>query len=80
VWHAVDEHSAELDVLVQKQRNKAAKRFFRRVLRSNPLPRLARLTKKRVTLGDIRQTHAPGRADYFPAAVYTASLTIASAG
>ncbi|CAE6866776.1 hypothetical protein R69746_08145 [Paraburkholderia aspalathi] len=40
LWRAVDEHGAELDVLVQKQRYKAAaKRFFRRLLRSNPLPR-----------------------------------------
>jgi putative transposase len=39
LWHAVDEHRAELDVLVQKRRDKApAKRFFR-VLRSNPAPR-----------------------------------------
>ena len=39
LWRAVDEHGAELDVLVQKRRDKAAaKRFFRRVLRSNPLP------------------------------------------
>ncbi|MFM0058383.1 IS6 family transposase [Paraburkholderia phytofirmans] len=37
---AVDEHGAELDVLVQKRRDKAAaKRFFKRVLRSNPVPR-----------------------------------------
>ena len=40
LWRAVDEHGAELDVLVQKRRGKAAaKRFFRRVLRSNPVPR-----------------------------------------
>ena len=40
MWRAVDEHGAELDVLVQKRRDKAAaKRFFRRVLRSNPVPR-----------------------------------------
>src|SRR6201996_7774263 len=40
LWRAVDEHGAELDVLVQKRRDKAAaKRFFRRVLRSNPAPR-----------------------------------------
>jgi putative transposase len=39
-WRAVDEHGAELDVLLQKRRDKAAaKRFFRRVLRSNPVPR-----------------------------------------
>ncbi|MGF6998282.1 transposase-like protein [Paraburkholderia sp. GAS32] len=39
LWRAVDEHGAELDVLVQKRRDKAAaKRFFRRVLRSNPVP------------------------------------------
>ncbi|MGF6790347.1 hypothetical protein OKW27_004684 [Paraburkholderia sp. 35.1] len=36
LWRAVDEHGAELDVQVQKRRDKAAaKRFFRRVLRSN---------------------------------------------
>ena len=40
LWRAVDEHGAELDVLVQKRRDKAAAmRFFRRVLRSNPMPR-----------------------------------------
>jgi putative transposase len=40
LWRAVDENGAELDVLVQKRRDKAAaKRFFRRVLRSNPVPR-----------------------------------------
>lgn len=40
LWRAVDEHGAELDVLVQKRRVKAAvKRFFTRVLRSNPVPR-----------------------------------------
>ncbi|SOE87413.1 Transposase (or an inactivated derivative) [Burkholderia sp. YR290] len=40
LWRAVDQHGAELDVLVQKRRDKAAaKRFFRRVLRSNPAPR-----------------------------------------
>ena len=34
-----DEHGVELDILVQKRRDKAAaKRFFKRVLRSNPLP------------------------------------------
>jgi putative transposase len=40
LWRAVDEHGAKLDVLVQKRRDKAAaKRFFRGVLRSNPVPR-----------------------------------------
>jgi putative transposase len=40
LWRAVDELGAELDVLVQKRRDKAAaKRFFRKVLRSNPVPR-----------------------------------------
>ena len=40
LWRAVDEHGAELDVLVQKRRDKAAaKRFFRRVRHSNPVPR-----------------------------------------
>ena len=40
LWHAVDEHGAELDILMQKRRDKAAaKRFFKRVLRSNPVPR-----------------------------------------
>jgi putative transposase len=38
LWRAVGEHGAELDVLVQKRRDKAAtKRFFRKVLRSNPV-------------------------------------------
>jgi len=40
LWRAVDEHGAELDVLVQKRRDKAAaKRFFMRLLRSAPVPR-----------------------------------------
>ena len=40
LWRAVDEHGAELDVLVQKGRDTAVdKRFFRRVLRSTPVPR-----------------------------------------
>ena len=37
---AVDEHGAELEILLQKRRDKAAaKRFFKRVLRSCPVPR-----------------------------------------
>ncbi|MFC6144067.1 IS6 family transposase, partial [Paraburkholderia silvatlantica] len=40
LWRAVDEHGTELDVLVQKRRDKAAaRRFFQSVLRSNPVPR-----------------------------------------
>lgn len=40
LWRAVDEHGAELDILLQKRRDKAAaKRFFLRVLRSCPVPR-----------------------------------------
>ena len=40
LWRAVDEHGAELDVLVQKRRDTAAaKRFFLSVLRSNAAPR-----------------------------------------
>jgi putative transposase len=40
LWQAVDEHGAELEILVQKRRDKvAAKRFFKRALRSNPAPR-----------------------------------------
>lgn len=40
LWRAVDEHGVELDILLHKRRDKAAaKRFFRRVLRSNPVPR-----------------------------------------
>jgi len=39
LWRAVDEHGTELDVLLQKRRNKAAaRRFFRRVLRTHPVP------------------------------------------
>jgi putative transposase len=40
LWRAVNEHVAELDILLQKRRDKAAaERFFRRVLRSCPVPR-----------------------------------------
>ncbi len=40
LWRAVDEHGIELDILLQKCRDKtAATRFFRRVLRSAPVPR-----------------------------------------
>lgn len=39
-WRAVDEHGTELDILLQKRRDKAAaKRFFTHVLRSNPVSR-----------------------------------------
>ena len=37
LWRAVDQHGAELDILVQKHRDKAAaKRFFKRVLATCP--------------------------------------------
>jgi putative transposase len=40
LWRAVDEHGTELDVLLQKRRDKAAaKRFFQRVLRAHRVPR-----------------------------------------
>lgn len=40
LWRAVDEHGAELDISLQKKRDKvAAARFFRRVLRICPAPR-----------------------------------------
>jgi putative transposase len=40
LWRAVDEHGAERDILLQKRRDTAAaERFFRRVLRSCPVPR-----------------------------------------
>ncbi len=40
LWRAVDEHGAELDILLQKRRDKAAAgRFFLRLLRSCPAPR-----------------------------------------
>jgi transposase-like protein len=39
LWRAVDEHGTQLDVLLQKCRDKAAaKRFFKRMLRSAPVP------------------------------------------
>ncbi|WP_186144624.1 IS6 family transposase [Burkholderia gladioli] len=39
LWRAVDEHGTELDVPLQMRRDKAAaKRFFRRILRSHPAP------------------------------------------
>jgi putative transposase len=40
LWRAVDEHGAELDILLKKRRDKdAAERFFKRVLRSHLVPR-----------------------------------------
>ncbi|MFM0069368.1 IS6 family transposase [Paraburkholderia aspalathi] len=40
LWRAVDEHGVELDIMLQERCDKAAaKRFFTRVLRSNPAPR-----------------------------------------
>src|SRR5579864_8165963 len=40
LWRAVDEHGAGLDILLQKRRDTAAaKRLFKRVLCSNPVPR-----------------------------------------
>ena len=40
LWRAVDEHGAELDILLQKRRDTAAaERFFKHVLRSCPAPR-----------------------------------------
>lgn len=40
LWRAVDEHGAELDILLQKRRDKApTKRFFKHVLRSSRMPR-----------------------------------------
>lgn len=37
LWRAVDQHGIELDILLQKRRDKAAaKRFFRRVLAACP--------------------------------------------
>ncbi|AKK25006.1 IS6 family transposase [Pandoraea oxalativorans] len=39
LWRAVDAQGAQLDILLQKRRDKAAaKRFFKRMLRSNPVP------------------------------------------
>ncbi|WP_213309269.1 IS6 family transposase [Paraburkholderia sacchari] len=40
LWRAVDELGAELDILLQRRRDKAAaKRFFMKILRSYPVPR-----------------------------------------
>jgi len=40
LWRAVDEHGAELDILLQKRRDRAAaKRFFKHLIRSCPVPR-----------------------------------------
>jgi putative transposase len=56
LWRAVDEHGAELDVLVQKRRDKAAaKRFFGRVLCSNPVPR-------KIVTGQLR-SYSAAKAD-----------------
>lgn len=41
LWRAVDEHGLELDVFLQKRRNKkSAIRFLSRLLRSYPVPRV----------------------------------------
>ncbi|MDP3641360.1 MAG: IS6 family transposase [Alphaproteobacteria bacterium] len=41
LWRAVDEHGSELDVFLQKRRNKkSAIRFLSRLLRSYPVPRV----------------------------------------
>ena len=40
LWRAVDQHGAELDILLQKRREKAAaKQFFKRVLASRTIER-----------------------------------------
>ena len=40
LWRAVGQRGAELDILLQTRRDKAAaKRFIERVLRSSPVPR-----------------------------------------
>ena len=39
LWRAVDEHGAEFEILLQKRCDKTAvKHFFKRALRSNPVP------------------------------------------
>jgi putative transposase len=41
LWRAVDQYGNTLDILVTRRRNKrAAKRFFRKLLRDNPKPRV----------------------------------------
>jgi len=48
LWRAVDEHGAELDILLQKRRDKAtARRFFKRVMRSCPTPRKIVIDQRR---------------------------------
>jgi putative transposase len=40
LWRAVDQHDGELDILLQKRRDKAAaKRFFKRVAACHEVPR-----------------------------------------
>ena len=56
LWWAVDEHAAELDILLETRPEKAAtKRLFGRVLRSCPVPRKI--------LTDQLRSHSAAKAD-----------------
>jgi transposase-like protein len=55
LWRAVDEHGTELDILLQKRRDKAAaKRFFKRVLRSSRVPPWGRTEPTATGKGQLR--------------------------
>ena len=59
LWRAVDEHGTELDILLQKRRHKAAaKRFFKRLLRSSPVPRFVTDQLRSYARSDPRKARA----------------------
>lgn len=47
LWRAVDQHGAVLDVLVQRGRDKAAKRLMRKLLTRQSRPRIIVMDKLR---------------------------------
>jgi putative transposase len=56
LWRAVDSQGYELDVLLQKRRNKkSAIRFLSRLLRSHPVPRIIVTDKLRSYIKPIKQ-------------------------
>ena len=60
LWRAVDQHGNVLDVLVQGRRNtKAAKRFFRKLLRAGYVPRVI-VTDKLRTYSAVKRRSCRG--------------------
>ena len=56
LWRAVDSDGYELDIFIQKRKNKkAAKRFLKRLLGSNPTPRVIVTDKLRSYSNPVKQ-------------------------